>query len=70
MDVFKFPQNIGILGGDQQNRMAHYFIGEITKKEKNVASTELMYLDPHIIQNVIPELNNLQDCESYHSQKL
>jgi hypothetical protein len=32
-----------------------------------VTSSELIYLDPHIIQDVIPVINNLEDCESYHS---
>ena len=39
----------------------------MTKKQDNKMSSELLYLDPHIIQDVVPELDNIQQCSSFHS---
>ena len=32
----------------------------MTKKQDNKMSSELLYLDPHIIQDVVPILDNIQ----------
>ena len=66
-DLFKFTQNVGIIGGDQQSKSSYYFVGEMTKKQDNKMSSELLYLDPHIIQDVVPILDNIQQCQTFHS---
>jgi len=43
--TFNLPQNVGIIGGHQENKQALYFIGLSEERQE----TSLVYLDPHYI---------------------
>jgi hypothetical protein len=57
LNVFKIPNNLGLIGGRQNS--AHYFIGESCGK--------LIYLDPHVNQYASKDKYSLEhyDLDSY-----
>ena len=59
--IFNLPQNVGIIGGHQENKQALYFVGLLEERQE----TDLVYLDPHFIQQSSPP-----DLSTHHTAKV